>query len=100
MSRPEEPARANAGGHGRRPASTLRSVNLAVRLFCELALLATLALWGVQVGSGAAAKLTLDGNRRGNAAEGANQPLSWPITGAPSANTAAPEALPASTRRS
>jgi hypothetical protein len=37
----------------------LRSVNLGVRLLCELALLVALAVWGFHVGSGLASDLVL-----------------------------------------
>jgi hypothetical protein len=39
--------------------SALRSVNLAARLLCELALLVALAVWGFHTDAGAAAKVAL-----------------------------------------
>jgi Protein of unknown function (DUF2568) len=53
-SSPGEPDRAGPG----RP-SALRSVNLAVRLLCELGLLVALAVWGFRTGAGAATKVAL-----------------------------------------
>jgi hypothetical protein len=44
--------------------SGLRSVNLAVRLLCELVLLVALAVWGFHTGAGAAAKVALGLGRR------------------------------------
>jgi hypothetical protein len=59
MSQTGEPSSPRAGGHGQGRLSTLRSVNLAVRLLCEFGLLVALAVWGVHAGSGLAGDLVL-----------------------------------------
>ena len=59
MSRGDEPSPAQAGGPGQPPLSALRSANLAVRLLCELGLLAGLAVWGFRAGVGLGVKLLL-----------------------------------------
>jgi hypothetical protein len=46
MSQASEPPAPLPGRRGQVRASRLRSVNLAVRLLCELALLVALAVWG------------------------------------------------------
>jgi hypothetical protein len=59
MSQAGEPSSPRAGGRGQGRPSTLRSVNLAVRLLCELGLLVALAVWGFHAGSGLAGDLVL-----------------------------------------
>jgi Protein of unknown function (DUF2568) len=59
MSPADEPSPAGAGRAGPGRPSALRSVNLAVRLLCELGLLVALGVWGFHVGSGTAAKVAL-----------------------------------------
>jgi uncharacterized transporter YbjL len=59
MSQAGEPSSPRAGGRGQGRPSTLRSVNLAVRLLCELGLLVALAVWGVHAGAGLAGDLVL-----------------------------------------
>ena len=59
MSQAGEPPPPPPGHCGQGRASTLRSVNLVVRLLCELALLVALAVWGFQAGSGLAGDLVL-----------------------------------------
>jgi hypothetical protein len=59
MSQAGEPSSPRASGSGQGRPSTLRSVNLAVRLLCELGLLVALAVWGFHAGSGLAGDLVL-----------------------------------------
>jgi hypothetical protein len=59
MSPPDAPSPAGADRAGPGRPSPLRSVNLAVRLLCELALLVALAVWGFHTGAGTAAKAGL-----------------------------------------
>jgi hypothetical protein len=59
MSQAGESSSPRTGGRGQGRPSTLRSVNLAVRLLCELGLLVALAVWGVHAGSGLAGDLVL-----------------------------------------
>jgi hypothetical protein len=59
MSQAGEPSSPRAGGRGQGRPSTLRSVNLAVRLLYELGLLVALAVWGFHAGSGLAGELVL-----------------------------------------
>ena len=59
MSPTDTPSPAGAGRAGPGRPSALRSVNLAVRLLCEVGLLIALAIWGFQVGSEIAVKLLL-----------------------------------------
>jgi hypothetical protein len=49
MSPPDAPSPAGAGRAGPGRPSALRSVNLAVRLLCELALLVAVTVFGVVV---------------------------------------------------
>ena len=59
MSQAEEPPPAGAGRARAGRPSALRSVNLVVRLLCELALLVALAVWGFHTGAGATARAAL-----------------------------------------
>jgi hypothetical protein len=59
MSRADEPSPAGAGPVGPGRPSALRSVNLGVRLLCELGLLVALAVWGFHTGDGTAARAAL-----------------------------------------
>ena len=59
MSQADEPPASPPGSHGQGRPSRLRSVNLGVRLLCELALLVALAVWGFHAGSGLAGDLVL-----------------------------------------
>ena len=59
MSQAGEPPTPPPGRRGQGRPSRLRSVNLAVRLLCELGLLVALAVWGFHVGSGLAGDLVL-----------------------------------------
>jgi hypothetical protein len=59
MSQTGEPLSPPPGRRGQGRPSGLRSVNLGVRLLCELALLVALAVWGVHAGSGLASELVL-----------------------------------------
>jgi Protein of unknown function (DUF2568) len=59
MSQAGEPPAPLPGRSGQGRPSRLRSVNLVVRLLCELALLVALAVWGFHAGSGLAGDLVL-----------------------------------------
>lgn len=59
MSQADRPSPPPPGSHGQGRPARLRSVNLGVRLLCELALLVALAVWGVHAGSGLASDLVL-----------------------------------------
>jgi Protein of unknown function (DUF2568) len=59
MSQASEPPAPPPGSHGQGRPARLRSVNLGVRLLCELALLVALAVWGFHAGSGLAGDLLL-----------------------------------------
>lgn len=59
MSQADKPSSPPPGRHGQARPSTLRSVNLGVRLLCELALLVALAVWGFHAGFGLASDLLL-----------------------------------------
>lgn len=59
MSQASEPPAPPRGRRGQGRPSRLRSVNLGVRLLCELALLVALAIWGFHAGSGLATDLVL-----------------------------------------
>jgi hypothetical protein len=59
MSPAEKPTPASAGRAGSGRPSALRSVNLVVRLLCELGLLVALAVWGFHTGTGPVTKVAL-----------------------------------------
>jgi Protein of unknown function (DUF2568) len=59
MSPAEQPTPPAAGRARPGRPSALRSVNLVVRLLCELGLLVALAVWGFHAGAGVAAKVVL-----------------------------------------